>query len=170
MTKIGILSDTHISSSTDTFMQDVSQAFSDCDIILHAGDLIDISIFKVFTDRQIYAVHGNMCNHITRMSLPEKRTFVIDGYLFGLCHGAGPRHNIEERMYNRFPEADCIIYGHTHTPVCHTIGTTLILNPGSFMGTGTYGAPGTYGILVIDKQGLHGSIQELPRNRVKTTD
>lgn len=163
MRKIGILSDTHISSSNEAFEHNVLHAFRDCDTVLHAGDIVDLSIFKSFTGKELYAVHGNMCNHVTRMSLPEERAFVIDGYLFALCHGAGPRHNIEERMFNRFPEADCIIYGHTHTPACHTIGTTLILNPGSFLGTGTYGSPGTYGLLVIDEHGLHGSIHSLPQ-------
>ena len=163
MKKIGILSDTHISTSTNSFERDNRLAFADCDVINHAGDLVDVSILKSFGAREVYAVHGNMCSHVTRMALPERRTVVLDGYLFAVSHGAGPRHNIEERVFNLFPEADCIIYGHTHTPVCHTIGKTLLLNPGSFMGTGTYGSSGTYGLVHIDDKGLHGSIHTLPR-------
>ncbi len=56
---------------------------------------------------------------------------------------------------------DCIVYGHTHIPVCHTTGDTLFINPGSFQGTGTYGAPGTYGLLQVGGKGLSGSIHEL---------
>jgi putative phosphoesterase len=110
----------------------------------------------------MHVVCGNMCSHLTRHSLPESRLINIQGYLFGLCHGAdGPRHNIEDRMYSMFPEAHCIVYGHTHIAVCRQIGSTLIINPGSFSSTGRYGSPGTYGIIVIDEAGISGSIHLL---------
>jgi predicted phosphodiesterase len=66
-------------------------------------------------------------------------------------------------MFTLFPEADCIVYGHTHRAVCHTVGTTLVINPGSFQSTGHYGAQGTYALLKITDNGLHGAIHELPR-------
>ena len=164
MTKIGILSDTHLTSVSNEFLQQVENAFSDCSVIIHAGDLTEISILSVFKGKEIHAVAGNMCNYSSRMALPEAKTFVIDGYLFALCHGAnGPRHNIEERMFDTFPEADCIIYGHTHVPICKQIGTTLYLNPGSFQATGRYGATGTYGIITTTAGGLQGEIKELER-------
>lgn len=163
MTQIGILSDTHIASSNADFIRAVKAAFADCSVIIHAGDLTDITILQAFENKDIYAVHGNMCNHLTQKSLPRERSFVIDGYSFSLCHGAGPRHNIEDRMYQLFPFADCIIYGHTHIPVCHKMGTTLLVNPGSFQSTGRYGAPGTYGLITIKNDGLHATIKELPR-------
>lgn len=165
MITIGILSDTHIFSCTDNFRRQIAVAFSGCDTIIHAGDLTDISILAAFTTKKIYAVHGNMCNVTTRASLPETCTIVCNGYTIGLCHGTGNRYNIEERMFDRFPLADCIIYGHTHTPVCHMFGSTLIINPGSFQTTGRHGAPGTYALLHIDQVGLRGSIHELPTNQ-----
>lgn len=164
MTKIGILSDTHISRISKEFLAQVEQAFSDCDVIVHAGDLTEVSILSVFKGKEIHAVAGNMCNYSSQMALPEAKTFDIDGYLFALCHGAnGPRHNIEERMFETYPEADCIIYGHTHIPVCKKIVTTLYMNPGSFQATGRYGATGTYGIITTGEDGLLGEIKELDR-------
>jgi uncharacterized protein len=162
MTRIGILSDTHLSTISDTFLQDVRYAFHDCDTIIHAGDLTNVSILSVFKDKDVHAVCGNMCSHITRQSLPESSLITIQGYLFGLCHGAGgPGHTIEDRIYSMFPEAHCIVYGHTHIPVCHTIGSTMIINPGSFTSTGRYGSPGTYGIVTIEETGIHGTIHHL---------
>lgn len=162
MTTVGILSDTHRLSCDDTFRRCINLAFSGCETIIHAGDLTDISILAAFPGKSVYAVHGNMCNMMTQQALPESETLILDGYTIGICHGTGNRHNIEDRMLSLFPLADCIIYGHTHIPTCHTIGTTLIINPGSFQATGRYGAPGTYAILKIDALGLSGSIQELP--------
>lgn len=161
MTRVGILSDTHIDSLSPWFTQQVQQAFQDCSTIFHAGDLTNISILDVFRDKEIHAVHGNMCDMTTRQILPTDTLIKIDGYTIGLCHGAGARHNIEERMWNMFPTADCIVYGHTHIPVCHKFAKTLFINPGSFTGTGKYGAPGTYAILSISSSGLTGTIQQL---------
>lgn len=164
MTAVGILSDTHIPSCDDSFRQSIITAFAGCDAIIHAGDLTDISILAAFVGQELYAVHGNMCNAATRSALPEHRTIILGGYSIGICHGAGNRQNIEERMLDLFPLANCIIYGHTHQPACHTVGGTLIINPGSFQGTSRHGAPGTYALLHIDTAGLHASIHQLPPN------
>lgn len=161
MIKVGILSDTHLSKSTEQFRRNCAAAFSGCDAIIHAGDLTDISLLATFSGKDVYGVHGNMCNQTTRQLLPEKRIILLGGYSIGICHGAGQRHNIEERLIELFPETDCIVYGHTHIPACHNIGKSLVINPGSFQGTGRYGAPGTYGLLHIDAEGLKGSIHEL---------
>ena len=165
MTTIGILSDTHITAPTADFNRNTARAFADCDIIVHAGDLTDMGILDAFRGKEIHAVSGNMCNSRTRADLPEMKTFVVDGFLFALCHGAnGPRHNIEERLFDQYPEADCIIYGHTHNPLCHRVASTLYINPGSFKGTGRYGAPATYAIATTSATGITAKIFELPQS------
>ncbi len=161
MIRVGILSDTHINRPLPGFAKLVQKVFADCSVILHAGDLTDLSILEVFQGKELHAVHGNMCNLPTQQRLAEEKLIRLDGYTIGLCHGAGARHDIEERMWNLFPTADCIVYGHTHHPVCHRLAKTLFLNPGSFLGTGRYGAPGSYAILSIDAEGLHGSLHQL---------
>ncbi|TKB12202.1 metallophosphoesterase family protein [Desulforhopalus sp. IMCC35007] len=162
MYTIGIISDTHLQQPDHFFLENCVNAFKNCDAIIHAGDLTDHSILSVFSGKTVYAVRGNMCNLQTQRTLPERKTVSIKGYTIGISHGAGPRHNIEERVYEMFPEADCIIYGHTHIPVCHYYGTTLLINPGSFQSTSRYGGPGTYALLQIDSNGLHGSLHNLP--------
>ncbi len=162
MPTIGILSDTHRISCDDTFRSHINIAFSTCDTIIHAGDLTELSLLDIFSDKTLYAVHGNMCSETTRRTLPEHRMIEYNDYTIGVCHGAGNRYNIEDRMMELFPEVDCIVYGHTHNPVCHKLGSTLIINPGSFQFTGRYGAPGTYGILKVTQKGLIGRLYELP--------
>ena len=160
MTRIGILSDTHLHSPSSWFVKQVQQAFADCSIILHAGDLTDLSILDVFEGKEVHAVQGNMCSYACREKLPTEKVFNVDGYSIALCHGAGERHTIEERLWNLFPTADCIVYGHTHLAVNHRLGKTLFVNPGSFAATGRYGAPGSYAILTIDDTGLNASLHQ----------
>ncbi len=164
MTQIGILSDTHISSPSPLFTEQVHQAFKNCPIILHAGDLTDISILDVFKDKEVHAVHGNMCEQSSFRTLPTSKVIEIEGYTIGLCHGAGSRHNIEERMWDLFPTVDCIVYGHTHFAANHQFADTLFINPGSFSSTGRYGAPGSYAILNISRNGITAALYQFTEN------
>ena len=165
MIHVGILSDTHLHALDESFMRQCTAAFSGCDTIIHAGDLTDIRILGAFKDKDIHAVCGNMCSMTTRQILPLQKHIILGGYSIGISHGAGPRHNIEERVLEQFPTADCIVFGHTHRAVCCRIGSTLLINPGSFAGTGRYGAAGTYALLTIDETGvapLSAVLQALP--------
>jgi len=159
---IGVLSDTHLQSVNEPFLRQCTAAFAGCDTIIHAGDLIDLAILNAFQGKEVHAVCGNMCNRATRQVLPDKVQIVLAGYSIGICHGTGPGHNIEERVFEQFPEAGCIVFGHTHQALCRKIGHTLLLNPGSFLSTGRYGAAGTYGRITIDENGLNASIHTLP--------
>lgn len=164
MIRAGVLSDSHLYECSDLFQQQVAQAFADCDVIIHAGDLCTLAVLRAFGEREVYAVCGNMCDFTSQQGLPVSRSFTLDKAVIGLCHGAGgPRHNIEERVWALFPDAHCIIYGHSHQPVCHRQGGVLFLNPGSFLGTGPYGAPGSYAILEIDGRELRASLHQLPQ-------
>jgi len=162
MNIVGILSDTHIHTPDNAFLRQCAAAFAECDTIIHAGDLIDVAILRAFNGKEIHAVSGNMCNIATKQALPNEKHIVLGGYAIGITHGAGPRQNIEERVFDQFPDADCIIFGHTHQNVCRKFGRTLLINPGSFTGTGRYGAAGTYALLHIDADGLRAAIHTLP--------
>ena len=159
---IGVLSDTHLYELDDTFRSQAALAFSACDAMIHAGDLTTKNILDVFTGKELYAVHGNMCGFETRASLPESLEFTLGGYRFGLYHGDGIGYDMETELISRFGEADCIIFGHTHRPLVHNFDSVLFVNPGTFRGTGRYGSSGTYAILTIDERGLSAAIHTLP--------
>lgn len=159
--KAGILSDTHLVRPDDRFIRLARHCFADCTVIIHAGDLTNASVLKGFGDREVFAVHGNMCDASSFLSLPRDLTFALGSYTVGLTHGAHLGRDIELLLWNLFPEVDCMVYGHTHRPVCHRQGGVLIVNPGSFRGTGRYGAPGTYAILEAGET-LQATIHEVP--------
>jgi len=162
MITVGILSDTHLTSTTPEFQRAVDRAFAGCSTIIHAGDLTDASILTVFGERPVHAVHGNTCNFATRQSLPQVKILTLEGYTIGINHGAGPCASIEERVWNLFPEADCIVFGHTHIPLCEKRGGILFINPGSFRCTGPFGSPASYAILTVGQNGLQANIRNLP--------
>ena len=159
--KAGILSDTHLVRPDDQFTRLANHCFADCSVIIHAGDLTNTSILEVFGDREVHAVHGNMCDASSYRSLPREVTFPVGTYTVGLTHGAHLGRDIELNMWNIFSEVDCMVYGHTHRAVCHRQGDVLIINPGSFRGTGQWGAPGTYAILEAGDS-LQAKIHEVP--------
>jgi hypothetical protein len=90
-------------------------------------------------------------DHDARLDLPTQRVVQVDGRRIVVTHGNRSRL-IEEpftflgtvsmgRMWptaglrpwlrRRFPDADVIVYGHTHKAAAETIGGTLIINPGA---------------------------------------
>ena len=161
-TRVGVLSDTHLSEVNTDFVKHVDAVFSDCSAVIHAGDLTSRVILDIFGDRPVYAVHGNMCGYETRSALPETLEFTIEGYRFGLYHGDGIGYDMETELISRFSEADCIIFGHTHRPLVQQFDSVLLLNPGTFRSTGRHGSSGTYAILTIDDAGLSAAIHSLP--------
>lgn len=160
--RAGVLSDTHLIRPDSRFKQQVKACFADCDVIIHAGDLTDLSVLEVFGGRTIYAVHGNMCHTSARDRCPQQLQFSLGPFAIGLTHGAGLGCDIENALWDLFPETDCMIYGHTHRPVCHHLGRVLVLNPGSFQATGRYGAPGSYAILEAGDN-LQARLFDVPR-------
>ena len=154
--RIGILSDTHLSHPSELFKARVETCFADVSIIFHAGDLTNADILSAFQGKKVYAVHGNMCEMSSRNQFPAVRKITINNFTIILTHGYGyGYHDIEDRLFSEFAEADCIVYGHTHKAVCHQLSHILFINPGSF------GKAGTYAILEIDSE-LHGHIKQVP--------
>jgi putative phosphoesterase len=155
MITIGVLSDTHLRGPEKWFREKVDRCFADADMILHAGDLTSLSVLEVFAGRNVHAVHGNMCGPQTSEALPASKIIAVGNFRLALVHGADFMHNIEDNLFNAFAPIDCIVYGHTHRPVCHHYGPTLMVNPGSFTATSTYA------IITVDDESLRGKLFSL---------
>ncbi len=159
---VGILSDTHLREPTEEFRQLAEVCFCDADIILHAGDLVDHRVLDVFEGKTVYAVHGNMCRSSACHRLPRTAVIPVGGFTIGLIHRTGFSYDFEALLLGEFDQmVDCIVYGHTHKPVCHERDGILYINPGRFLPTGRYGAPGSYALLTVAQQ-LTGRICQTP--------
>jgi len=162
--RAGVLSDTHLRGPDQLFRDQAAACFADVDIIFHAGDLIDHSILAAFNGKTVHAVYGNMCNSATSKLLPARKIVNLAGHTIALVHCTQLFGQTDEHLLATFPEADCIIYGHTHRAAITRIGSVLLLNPGSFSSTGRFGACGTYAILETGDT-LQGRIFEVPDKR-----
>ena len=152
MITIGVISDTHLIQPDKWFLEKAELYLTDTDMILHAGDLTSLSVLDVFAGKKVHAVHGNMCTHKTRESLDSSKIIEVGNFRLALVHGYGYAPNIEDRLFDAFAPIDCIVYGHTHKPVCHRYGPTLMINPGSFTITASYG------IIKVDDRSMEGKI------------
>ena len=132
--KVGVISDTHLTSCDERLTRLLKEHFGDVDLILHAGDLIDMRVLDAFTGKDVKAVCGNMDSPAVRRQLPTRHTLQVGKFKIGLIHGWGGPQGIEERIRREFDEVDCIVYGHTHVASQATRGGILFFNPGAFGG------------------------------------
>ncbi len=131
---VGVISDTHFQSLSAAvpFVDHLLQnQFANVDAILHAGDVVHPDVHLLFDGVPFYAVQGNMDPAVA--GIPQQRIVSIGDYKIGLIHGWGERSSIESRVIDnfKFDDLDCIVYGHSHLPVCHQVGDLLVMNPGS---------------------------------------
>jgi hypothetical protein len=134
MIKIGVLSDTHIQDPGRglTFLQDLLDGcFREVDVILHAGDIVNPEVLLAFAGRTVHAVRGNMDPPVR--GIPIRKVVEAEGFRIGLIHGWGSPDKLEERILREFQgeRLDCLVYGHSHQPVCHHRDGILFFNPGS---------------------------------------
>jgi uncharacterized protein len=129
--QIGVISDTHLTRYDEQLARALARHFGGVDLVLHAGDLVDLAVLDMFPCRDVRAVRGNMDLPSVRRFLPETLTLRLGPFTVGLVHGSGGAAGIEERLLPLFPGLDCLVYGHTHVPVNHVRGGVLMFNPGS---------------------------------------
>lgn len=134
MLKIGVLSDTHIQDPgrAFSFMQDLlNECFHGADMILHAGDMLHPDVLLAFAGRTIHAVRGNMDPSVS--GIPHRKIIEAGRFRIGLIHGWGSPDKLEDRVLREFhgDRIDCLVYGHSHQPVCHRRDGILVFNPGS---------------------------------------
>jgi uncharacterized protein len=130
---IGLISDTHIPARAQTLPKTVSAAFEKADFILHAGDLVELSVIDELEQiAPVLAVHGNMDNDKVIEALPEINVLKLFDWKIGIVHDPGSLSDMgklrEIAEQNSF---DVLVYGHTHTPRIKWEVKTLYINPGS---------------------------------------
>lgn len=129
-------------------------------LILHAGDVDERgALDDLAAVAPVVAVRGNI--HLASRSrssphLPYAVYLDVLGHTIVLTHGHGRPHEwlwdkrrgfithaptpesrdqfnreLIARNHRRFPDADVLIFGHSHRPLQQQIGRTLFLNPGA---------------------------------------
>jgi uncharacterized protein len=103
------------------------------DLIVHAGDLMTLAVLRqIESYGEVVAVHGNVDDGEVRAALPATASVEAAGATIALIHDAGPAKGRLSRMRRRFPEADAVIFGHSHIPLHERAEDGFqIFNPGS---------------------------------------
>lgn len=130
---IGLISDTHIPHRARVLPQKVLDAFSEVDLILHAGDLTTLKVLEELKQiAPVMAVQGNM-DRANGIDLPKARVIEAEDLRIGLIHGeVYPRADTQQLLYlAKELNADILVSGHSHQPKIEQKEGILLLNPGS---------------------------------------
>jgi len=128
---VAVIADTHLPRGARRLPVDHLQH---ADAILHAGDFMELSVLHELQalGKPVHAVRGNVDSHELIVRLPLQRTVRFGDVQIGMVHDAGPAKGRLERLRRRFPDADAVVFGHSHIPLHERgAGGFQIFNPGS---------------------------------------
>jgi uncharacterized protein len=131
---VAIVSDTHMPKGSRELPPRCRELLRGAELIVHAGDFSGVEVLERFEalGPPLVAVHGNVEAAAVRACLPERTEFDYGGHRVGVVHDAGPRQGRLRRLRRSFPEADAVIFGHSHLPLCEGDADGFqIFNPGS---------------------------------------
>lgn len=186
---IGVLSDSHVPFRLDALPRSALDLLAGCDLILHAGDLEDTRLIaQLGRLAPVYTVRGNIhwsySTGTHDLDLPEAITLKLGARTLWITHGhlsfghtmvdkvlqfaSRPtlddvnRIIIERLDRARPPEADIVVFGHSHNPCIENRAGVLFFNPGAIVGTSHFrgeSRPPSVGRLTLDGHG--GVIPEI---------
>lgn len=129
-----VLADTHMPRMARGLPAAVLAALPQADLVLHAGDFTHPELLTTLeTYAPVIAVAGNNDAPELWERLPRRTTVTAGRFTIGLVHGDGDKGRTFERARAAFAgeAVDCVVFGHSHQPICRWLDDRLYLNPGS---------------------------------------
>ncbi|MET4581899.1 putative phosphoesterase [Conyzicola nivalis] len=133
-TRILLLADTHVPKRARALPDRVWRAVDDADVVIHAGDWVDVSLLDELEARasSVIGVWGNNDGPDLRSRLPEVARVAVEGIRIAVVHETGPAAGREARCDAAYPDTDLLVFGHSHIPWDTVTPNGLrLLNPGS---------------------------------------
>ena len=166
-----LISDTHLPRRARALPDEVWRAVDTADVVFHAGDWVEEPLLDQLAERarRLVAVYGNNDGPELRRRLPEVAEAALEGLRFTVVHETGAAAGRERRCAERFPDADVLVFGHSHIPWDTTAPNGLrLLNPGS--PTDRRREPYcTYMTATVDRSGLSDvALHRLPRRTARS--
>lgn len=131
---IAVISDTHMPKGGRVLPERCIELLGEADATLHAGDFFAIETLeeiRSLSGGPVHAVYGNVDRPDLRRLLPETLEVDLEGIRVAMIHDAGPSKARLGRMRKRFPDADAVVFGHSHLPLHEEDDGFQIFNPGS---------------------------------------
>jgi putative phosphoesterase len=130
---LAVISDTHLPRGDRALPAACVEQLRAADAILHAGDLMELSVLAELEalGPPVHAVRGNVDSAELQARLPLTRFVDAGGVRIAMVHDAGPAEGRLGRLRRRFPDADAVVFGHSHIPLHEEREGFAIFNPGS---------------------------------------
>jgi len=144
--RLGVIADTH-----GLLRPEVFDVFSEVDHILHAGDLGALGLLaELETLAPVTAVYGNTDGFDVRAQLPQVARVELDGFRIVVTHGDQFGSPTPEGVQQAFPDAEILVFGHTHRPLLTIVDVVVtVMNPGG-AGHRRFSLPPSVGILELE--------------------
>ncbi len=149
--RVIVLADTHAPRRWRSCPPALAAQLQDVDLILHAGDVCTAATLDELAGyAPVRAVRGNNDGpDVAAWGAPDTLQLDLAGLTVAMLHDSGPAPGRPARLRRRFPQADLVVFGHSHIPLDHTENGQRIFNPGS--PTDRRRQPrGTIGVLKIE--------------------
>ncbi len=160
--QILVISDTHVRAFQE-LPQGIQQAVQEMEWVVHCGDFTSIEVLEELRHLapRFTGVFGNADPGSIRHRLPHQVVFEVEGRKIVVIHPhwGGHPDGLEEELVLRFPDADAILFGHTHEPCNVEINNTLLLNPGQ--GYSSFMVPASLAILTVSRSELRAELRTL---------
>ena len=124
--KIGVLSDSH--SKVNKAKKALDFLIKEgAEFIIHAGDIVEVEMLELLANcgKRYIAVYGNNDAHLVHYH--NEYNMVQEPYYFKL---ADTKFKLMHLPFYMSPDAEVIIFGHTHQFEVEMQKGTLFLNPG----------------------------------------
>jgi putative phosphoesterase len=129
-----LIADTHVPKRARELPAQVWREVSAADVVIHAGDWVDVALLDELEARsaRLIGVYGNNDGPRLRARLPEIARVELGGVRLAVIHETGAAKGREARCDAQFPEADVLVFGHSHIPWDTVTPRGMrLLNPGS---------------------------------------
>jgi uncharacterized protein len=130
---VALVGDTHLPRGRRGLPAGCVERMAAADLVIHTGDFSTVAAYDEIAaiGPDLVAVHGNVDEPALRERLPERTAVEVAGVRIGVIHDAGQRRGRLARMRRVFPDADAVIFGHSHLPLHESEQGFQIFNPGS---------------------------------------
>ena len=184
--RIGLISDTHIPEARHSLWSQAYVAFEGVDLILHGGDMHDLSVIDEL--EKVAPIHvargdgddGGGGRPVQPEDPRVKEVWALDlgGLVVGLTHALPipempPSITVARALDRLFPERrpDVVVYGDSHVEAIDTFDGVLCVNPGSPTYPHNYDTDlGTIGFLEIEDGVPRASIWRLTESGIEEFD
>ena len=130
---------------------EVFEVFREVDHILHGGDIGEWDlIVELQALAPVTAVYGNTDSFDIRSRVPQVAELELDGFPIVVTHGDQFGTPTPAKLHDAFPNAEIIIFGHSHKPLLELVDKTItVMNPGG-AGAQRFSLPPSVGVLELE--------------------